>query len=64
MDFNAHKSKLLAHYIAMASIPGAKAAAWHSVSDLAQKWPVFYGDLPELLKAEMLRTKETPNDGS
>jgi hypothetical protein len=57
MDFDSHKGALLAHYVAMASIPGAKEAAWQSVQELARKWPQFYGDLPKLLTDEMLRRK-------
>lgn len=59
MDFPAETQSLLAHYVAMASLPNdaGKAQAWHSVNELAANHPQFYGDLPEMLKAAMLERK-------
>lgn len=53
MDFGAFKRELLAHYVAMSSLAWAKAAAWHSVNDLAQQFPSEFGELPALLTKEM-----------
>lgn len=53
MDLAAFKSELLQHYVSMASLPGWKAQAWHSVNDLAQRFPSEFGELPALLTKEM-----------
>lgn len=53
MDFAAFKRELLAHYVAMAELSWAKAQAWHSVNDLAKRFPSEFADLPDLLTAEM-----------
>jgi hypothetical protein len=53
MDFAAFKRELLEHYVAMASLPWAKAAAWHSVNDLAQRFASEFGELPALLTKAM-----------
>ena len=53
MDFEAQTKAILAHYVEMAQIPGAKAQAWHSVKQLAQDHPVLFEDLPEQLTKEM-----------
>jgi hypothetical protein len=62
MDFAAFKRELLAHYVSMASLPWAKAAAWHSVNDLAQRFPREFGDLPDLLTAAMRERSDGPNE--
>jgi hypothetical protein len=53
MDHADFKRELLKHYVAMASLPWAKAAAWHSVKDLADRFPREFGDLPDLLTKTM-----------
>lgn len=53
MDFAAFKRELLAHYVSMASLPWAKAAAWHTVNELAANHPSEFGDLPQRLTDEM-----------
>lgn len=55
MDLSAFKQQLLEHYVRMSSLPWAKAAAWHSVNDLAQRFPGEFGELPELLTERMQR---------
>lgn len=59
MDFSAFKQQLLQHYVEMSTLPWAKAAAWHSVNDLAQRYPSEFKDLPELLTEAMRKRKET-----
>jgi hypothetical protein len=56
--WNAFKRELLSHYIAMAELPWAKAHAWHQVNEFAKEYPALFGDLPDLLKAEMQKRKE------
>ena len=53
MDFEAQTKSILAHYVEMAKVPGAKAQAWHSVNQLAKEHPVLFADLPEQLTQEM-----------
>lgn len=55
MDLAAYKRELLAHYVAMAAVPGWKAQAWHSVNTLARDFPVEFWDLPQMLTEEMQR---------
>lgn len=59
MDLEAFKQQLLEHYVAMASLPWAKAQAWWSVNDLASRFPSVYGELPQLLVQHM---KERASD--
>jgi hypothetical protein len=59
-----HLSAALAWYVSLASDPAWKAQAWHSANALAQSHPCVFRDLPELLKAEMLRRKELPSEAA
>lgn len=43
----------LAWYVHLASQPGWGAYVWHRVKEMAREHPSVFGDLPELLKAEM-----------
>jgi hypothetical protein len=56
----AAKKEILSHWIAMASLPWAKAQAWRSAKDLAAQYPAEFGDLPKLLEEAM---KEKTNAG-
>ncbi len=53
MDLAAATAALLAHYIAMAALPGAKAHAWHQVNELAKQCPQLYADFPRLVTQAM-----------
>lgn len=57
-DFEADKRELLDHYVQMASVPGAKAQAWHQVNVMAREYPNFYGDMPMLLSNAMAQKKD------
>jgi hypothetical protein len=59
-----HLSAALAWYTRLASDPCWKSYAWQQANDLAQQHPCVFRDLPELLKAEMLRRKGLPSEAA
>ncbi len=58
MDFEATKTRLLAHYVTLAKEPGWKAYTWDRVKQLARDCPELYADFPELLTDAMKRTND------
>jgi hypothetical protein len=53
--------RTLSWYVHLASQPGWKEHAWHSVQKLAKDHPAFFWKLPELLVSEMQRRRsESP----
>jgi hypothetical protein len=60
MDYESHKARLLASYIAKSKLPGWKAYVWHRVQEMARECPELYADFPELIKQANQATKENP----
>lgn len=46
MDFKTHYARMLAHYTALALLPGWKGHVWHRIKEMARDCPELYADLP------------------
>lgn len=57
-DFTAHKQQLARHYAELAANPGWIDHARLIVKELKAQFPLFYGDLPELVREEIARRKD------
>lgn len=59
MNFAEHQARILAHYVALAALPGAKAYVWARVQQMARDCPDLYATLPADLTAAMKQQLET-----
>lgn len=57
-DFTAHKQQLASHYADLAAHPGWIDHARMICMELKTQFPLFYGDLPELVREEIARRKD------
>ena len=58
MDFEATRTRLLAHYVTLAKEPGWKAYVWDRVQQMAAEEPDLWGDMPKLLTQAMRGTND------
>lgn len=53
MDYATHKDEIAEHYAAMARMPGARAQAVHSITELQREFPEEFADLTDLVDAKL-----------
>ena len=53
MDYPAHQSALLLHYVNLAQQDGWKQYTWQRVQQLSRDCPSLYADFPKLLTVAM-----------
>jgi len=54
-----HYARILAHYVTLAALPGAKAYVWARVQQMARDCPELYATLPADLISAMKQQPET-----